>query len=225
MFPCINNTAAAAEVLRRRKATADVAMQLHVSSVSGVKIDAATVLAYGAPLFADGVVGHDVPHIDHNNVERVEQPYTLLGTFAAAGLRHAAAQHLFLTPDDSREALVTFENGIVKGADLHGLCTQAALDDAAAGLKIPVADVAGDVAVIILSMHSVTEYAVSPVRLFPAGMERDPAVLLEHFRRGGQPRSAQLAAGAARVIAAALVTVVREDELDARVAAVVFGTP
>jgi len=181
--------------------------QLHVSSISDVKIGAATVLAYGANLYEGGVSGHDVPHVDRDGVERPDQPYTLEGTFAAAELRHAAAQHILATSDLETAELVTFENGIVHGSDLASLCTRAHLDEAAAAFGVPVA---GDVAVVIWDSHGVTQRAVSPVRLFPAGMERAPAVLLEHFRSRGEPRSAQLAAGAARVLAGMVVKTLTE---------------
>ena len=194
-------------------------MQLHVSSRSTLKVAAARIVRH---CFAGHeclhVIGHDVPHLDDNGIERPEQPRTLPGTWTAAELRHAQAKRMMVVPSE----LITFENGIVGPDDLVTLCSVAELAAAASEFGVPVKDVRGDVAVVIWETKAGLEFwelfhapdprvarAHSFVRLFPAGMEKDTTALLEHFARRGEPRSAQLVAGAASVIATHLRGIIR----------------
>lgn len=186
-------------------------MQLHVSSRSTSKVAAARIVWHCFDAYeCHHVIGHDVPHVDDDGIERPEQPITLPGTWAAAKLRHAQAKRMATDPIE----LITFENGIVGPDDLVTLCSRSELAAAATKFGVPVKDVRGDIAVVIWETNAGLEFweqyhapgprvvrALSPVRLFPAGMEKNSVALLEHFASRGEPRSAQLAAGAARVVA------------------------
>jgi hypothetical protein len=96
----------------------------------------------------NNVVRHDVPHVDTDGVDRPEQPYTLEGTWRAARLRHAQAKRGIAAAGTTSRELITFENGIVHGADLATLCTEDALAAAAEKFGVPVAAVHGDVAAV-----------------------------------------------------------------------------
>ena len=194
-------------------------MHLHVSSRSPPKLAAARIVSHCFAAHNDqAIIGHDVSHLDDNGIERPEQPRTLPGTWTAAELRHAQAKRMMVVPSE----LITFENGIVGHDDLVTLCSVAELAAAANEFGVPVKDVRGDIAVVIWETKAGLELwepfhapdprvarALSFVRLFPAGMEKDTTALLEHFARRGEPRSVQLAAGAASVIATHLMGIIR----------------
>ena len=94
---------------------------LHLSSRNPDKLAAARIVAHSVTPAYKNVVGHDVPHVDTNRVERPGQPYTLEGTWRAARLRHAQAKfEIGLKLCE----LLTFENGIVDGTDLATICTE-----------------------------------------------------------------------------------------------------
>ena len=183
---------------------------LHLSSQSPVKIAAARIVAHSVTPTYNNIVGHDVPHVDTDGVERPEQPYTLEGTWRAARLRHAQAKREIAAAGTTSRELITFENGIVHGADLATLCTEDALAAAAEEFGVPVGAVHGDVAAVLWEsaaslpsyeqLHPRVVLALSPVRLFPAGLEATPEALVAHFGGRGEPRSAQLAAGAAQAV-------------------------
>lgn len=191
-------------------------MQLHMalrfSCVSDARRTAVCVLQHCTDTYEDATAS-EARLVDDNGAERSEQPRTLQETWETAELRHA------LTKADVRGRpgdLITFENGIVCHDELATLCSEVELAAAATEFGVPVNDVRGDVAAVIweaaehggsrvdlngLSFPDICVVrALSPVRLFPAGMEETPAALLKHFEGRGELRSSQLGAGAAKVV-------------------------
>ena len=188
-------------------------MALRFSCVPDARRTAVCVLQHCTNTYED-VIASEARLVDDNGTEPSEQPRTLQGTWEMAELRHARSKaNVRGKPGD----LITFENGIVCHDELATLCSEVELAAAATEFGVPVNDVRGDVAAVL--WEEATEHgaswvelnglsfpdicvvrALSPVRLFPAGMEETPVALLRHFERRGELRSSQLGAGAAKVV-------------------------